>query len=288
MTASVDLPKDIFELLRTSDGPLTTKQVAQKACGSTSPKSIGTIESILEELLARGSVFEFPPERSGYGARFWWLNPVDWLAERILSTVKESGGRVTLRKLRESLRKWETRYFDEALGRLVRERKLFYLTVRFKYVLSYPPNPYDYLLPRQVTALKEVLERINRYRKNTLSVEDLRAFLNGSTVPETSPIKASARLSEDLLREWYNKDLPKRGGPSSIPIAWTWSHYESWCRSRKVDPDLGYFQDFLRSLGREGKVEFIPHSLTQSIPERESEISLRGHHGEVLYYWKWR
>jgi hypothetical protein len=90
------------------------------------------------------------------------------------------------------------------------------------------------------------------------------------------------------LREWYQKDLPKRGGLSSIPIPWTWSHYESWCSSNNVDPDLGQFQDLLRALGREGKVEFIPHSLTQSVPERESEIALRGPHGEVLYYWKWR
>ena len=288
MTTSADLSRDVFELLHGSHSPLTAKQVAQRALGSTSRENSERMAAVLRELTVQGKVFEFPPERSGYGTRFGTVKPSDSLAERILITVKEAGGRVTLRKVRERLRKWETPFFDEALGKLVRERKLFYLTVRFKYVLSSPPDPYDYLLPRQVTALKEVLERINRHRKNALSVEDLQAFLNGSSVLETPPRKASARLSENLLREWYQEDLPKRSGLSTIPIPWTWSHYDSWCRSNKVTPDLGQFQDLLRALGREGKVEFIPHSQTQSIPERESEIALRGPHGEVLYYWKWR
>ena len=142
----------------------------------------------------------------------------------------------------------------------MQEKKLFYLTVRFKYVLSYPPDPYDYLLPRQVTALKEVLERVNRHRKNALSVEELQAFLNGATGEKPPHPQASTRLSEDLLREWYHKDLPKRSGLSSIPIPWTWNHYESWCSSNKVAPDLAQFHDLLWHLNRAGKVEFIPHS----------------------------
>jgi hypothetical protein len=288
MTTSADLPKDVFELLRGSDVPLTTKQVAHKALGSSSSKNIETVGAALEELQGCGKVFEFPPERTGYGARFGHVSPADWLAQRIVSRVKETEGRLTLRQVRESLRKWETPYFDEALGKLVRERKLFYLTVRFKYVLSSPPDPYDYLLPRQVTALKEVLERINRHRKKALTIKEVQAFLNGSTVAETLPLQASAKPSEDLLREWYHEDLPKRGGLSSIPIPWTWSHYESWCQSNKVTPDLGQFQEFLWSLNRAGKIEFIPHSMTQSLPDKDCELALRGKHGEVLYYWKWR
>ena len=278
----------VAEILATSDQPLTTKQIVRKAFGSISQKNIERMGADLGDLLARGKVFEFPPERSGYGTRFGLVKPSDWLAERLLTVVQEAGGRLTLGQVGQGLRKWERPLFDEALGKLVNERKLFYLTVRFKYVLAYEPDPYDYLLPRQVTALKEILERINRHRKNALTIEEVRALLNDSTVTETSPIETSRSLSEDLLREWYTKDLPRRGGPSSIPITWTWSHYESWCRSRKVEPDLGEFQDFFWSLAREGKIEFISHSLTQSIPERESEISLRGHHGEVLYYWKMR
>jgi hypothetical protein len=287
MTTSADMPRDIVELLRASDVPLTAKQVAQKALGFSSSNNIERLEAVLEELKGCGKAFEFPPERTGYGPRFGHVSPAEWLAERIVSSVREAGGRLTLRQVRGSLRKWEAPYFDEALGKLVRDARLFYLTARYKYVLSHLPDPYDYLLPRQVTALREVLERINRHRKHALSVEELQAFLNGAGETETSPQHAG-RLSEELLREWYHKDLPKRGGLSSIPIPWTWNHYESWCRSNKVTPDLVQFQEFIWSLNRVGKVEFIPHSLTQNIPEREAEIALRGPHGEVFYYWKWR
>jgi hypothetical protein len=288
MTADPDTQKNIFELLRSSDGPLTAKQIAQKACGSTSHKNIETIGAIVGELISQGTVFDFPPERSGYGERFWYVNPTDWLAERIVTIVKEAGGRLTLPQVRESLRKWEVPYFDGALGKLISDKKLFYLTVRFKYVLSSPPDPYDYLLPKHVTALREILERINRHRKNALNIEVLQTFLNGPSLAEILPTQASGIPSEDLLREWYHKDLPKRGGLSSIPIPLTWNHYESWCKSNNAKPDVEQFQEFMRDLHRAGKIEFISHSMTQSLSERESELSLRGSHGEVLYYWKWR
>jgi len=288
MTADAELPKDISELLRRSDGPQTAKQVAQKAFGSASSEDIEKVTGVFDGLKTCGAAFEFPPERAGYGARFGLVSPADWLAQRIVTAVKEAGGRLTLRQVRESLRKWERQYFDEALGKLVKDGRLFYLTVRFKYVLSSAPDPFDHLLPRQVTALREILERINRHRKNALTIEVLQKFLNGPSPAEIIPTQASGIPSEDLLREWYQKDLPKRGGISSIPIPWTWSHYESWCRSNELTPDLAQFQDFLSSLYRAGKIEFISHSMTQTLSERESELSLRGQHGEVLYYWKWR
>jgi len=287
MTANTDLPKDILELLRRSDVPMTAKQVALKAFGSTSSKEIEKVTGVLEQLKTGGAAFEFPPERASYGPRFGLVSPTDWLAHRIITTVKEAGGRLTLRQVRDSLRKWETIYFDEAIGKLVKDERLFYLTVKFKYVLSSPPDPSDYLLPRQVTALREILERINRYRKTALTIEQLKTFLNGLDFVHV-PAAISGRPSEDLLREWYSKDKPRRGGLDSVPIPWTWSHYESWCNSHKARPDLEQFQDFMWQLHRAGKIELISHSMTQSLSELESEVSLRGQHGEVLYYWKWR
>ena len=101
MTTNPDERRDVVELLRTSDQPLTAKQVAQKAFGSDSQKTSERTAAVLGELAVQGKVFEFPPERSGYGARFGTVKPSYWVAERILSTVKEAGGRVTLRKVRE-------------------------------------------------------------------------------------------------------------------------------------------------------------------------------------------
>ncbi len=278
----------VLEFLKGSDRPLTPSQVAKEAFGLTSSKGIQAVAGVLEELRVNGDVFEYPSERTGYQIRFACIKPSDWLADKILSKVQQAGGRVTLRQLRESLRKWERPYFDEAMGQLVRDKKLFYLTVRYKYVVSSPPEPYDHLLPRQITTLREILERINRHRKNALTVDDLRTFLNGHNRAEISSFQASGKLSEDLLLEWYHKDLPKRGGLASVPIPWTWSQYKSWCISQNAKADLAKFQDFMRHLHRAGKIELIPHSMTQSLSEQESEVSLEGPRGEVFYYWKWR
>lgn len=288
MSASAERRKEILELLRGSDAPLTAKQIAKTALGSASATEMQSVSGALAELKVSGDAFEFPPERTGSEVRFWHTAPADWLGERIVSKLKDAGGRLTLRQARSSLRKWETRYFDQALGRLVKEGRLFYLTVRFKYILLSAPTPFDHLLPRQVTALKDILERVNRHRKGTLSLGELRAFLDGSQHVEVATIERSDQPSEDLLCEWYRKDVPRRGGLSSIPIPWTWGRYESWCLSGEVKPDLARFHDFMWSLHRAGKVEFIPHSMTQELSAREAELSLRGQHGEVLYYWKWR
>ena len=181
---------------------MTAKQVTLKAFGSTSSKEIEKVTGVLDQLKTGGAAFEFPPERAGYGPRFGLVSPSDWLAQRIVTTVKEAGGRLTLRQVRDSLRKWETIYFDEALGKLVKDEKLFDLTVKSKYVLSSQPHPSDYLLPIQITALRGILERINRHRKTALTIEELKTFLNGPKPPEVLPDKPSEQPSEDLLLEW--------------------------------------------------------------------------------------
>lgn len=288
MSDGNDQKDRILRLILESGSPISIKKVSEHVLGSSSKKKLELLQKDLLGLKTSGQIFEYLPERAGLGVRFGSVPPMDWLSNKIVTMVKEAGGRLTLRQVRESLRKWETHYFDEALGKLVKDGRLFYLTVRFKYVLSSPPDPSDYLLPRQVTALREILDRINRHRKNALTIEELKTFLNGPNLAEVLPVEASGQPSEDLLREWYHKDLPRRGGLASVPIPWTWSHYESWCISHKAKPDLGLFQGFMRDLYRAGKIEFISHSMTQTLSERESEVSLRGQHGEVLYYWKWR
>ena len=141
-----------------------------------------------------------------------------------------------------------------------------------------------YLLQRQVSALKEVIERINRHRKKSITLEEVRDLLNGSL--EVS--RTSCHITAALLRRWYDDDVVERGGVSTVPISWTWARYESWCRSHSLVPDLGHFHESFRGLQKSRKIELIPHSGTENLSERESEISLTNERGEVLYYWKWR
>ncbi len=288
MGEAFDDKQRILQLIRESDAPLSSKQVCKTILGSSGKKSIELVQKNLLDLKISGSIFEFPPERAGYEIRFGKVSPTDWLSNKIVTMVKKAGGRLTVTQVRNSLQKWEVGHFDESIGRLVKEGKIFYLTVRFKYLLSAPPSPFDHLLPRQVTAAREILERINRHRQRHLSMEELRTFLDGLADQTAAPTSGSLELTEELLHTWHEQDLPKRGGLTSIPIHWTWSHYEGSCKSGKVKPNLDYFQDFLRNLHRSGKIELIPHSMTQEIPKREMEISLRSQHNEVLYYWKWR
>ena len=287
MNHSNDQEDRILKLIRGSDSPISIKKLSEHIL-SSGKKEAGLLQNTVLSLKTSGQIFEYLPERAGLGVRFGSVPPMDWLSNKIVTMVKEAGGRLTLRQVRESLRRWETAYFDEAMGKLIKEGNLFYLTVRYKYLLSSPPDACDHLLPRQATALREILERVNLHRKNAITLKELRTFLNGPKLAEVLPGEASGQPSEDLLREWYHKDLPRRGGLASVPIPWTWSHYESWCISQRTKPDLGLFQGFMRDLYRAGKIEFISHSMTQTLSERESELSLRGQHGEVLYYWKWR
>ena len=277
--------ENILRLVRESDCPVSAKQVSGKASGSSTKKEVQIAQDLLRDLAVSGLVFEFPPERVGLAGRFGQVSPLEWVSNRITRLLNESGGRITQRQLRQKLYKWETRYLDTALGRLANDGRLFYLTVKFKYVLSYPPTPFDHLLPRQVTELRDILERVNRHRKRALSISDLKAFLDSS---ENQKNMVSQELTEELLNNWYKRDVLKRGGLTSIPIPWTWSHYEAWCKNRGLKPNLDRFQDFLWDLHRAGRIEFIPHSMTQELPEREAALSLRNRHGEVLYYWKWR
>jgi len=288
MNHSNDQEDRTLQLIRGSDSPISIKRLSEHVLSSSGKKGLGFLQNTLLSLKTSGQIFEYPPERAGRGARFGSIPPTDWLSNKIVTMVKEAAGRLTLRQVRESLRKWETGYFDEALGKLVKDGRLFYLTVRFKYVLSSPPNPSDYLLPRQVTALREILERVNRHRNKSLTIEEMRVFLDMGNLAKVSPVEDFGKPSEELLCEWYHKDLPKRGGLSSIPIPWTWVHYESWCSSNKLRPDLTQFQTLIWNLHRAGKIELISHSMTQSLSERESELSLKSQHGEVFYYWKWR
>jgi hypothetical protein len=288
MSNDNDRKERILQLMRESDSPLSIKQVSDGVLGSSGKKQIELIQNDLLDLKSSGQVFEFPPERVKGSIRFGHVSPANWLGPRIVDTVKAAGGRLTPKQVRGSLRQWETAYFDEAVGKLVKDGKLFYLTVRYKFLLSSAPEPFDHLLPRQVTALREILERVNRRRKKTVSLDELRAFLNGSDRSEVSAVEQSGKPTEELLREWYHEDLPRRGGLTSIPIPWTWARYESWCLSHSLKPDLSQLQDFMQGLYRDGKIEFVAHSMTQELSERELELSLRSQYGEILYYWKWR
>ena len=131
MTISRDERQSMLELIRSSDAPVTAKQVTHTTLGSSKQTEVNRVQDVLDDLKKTGGVFEFPPRQAGQAVRFGSVPPLEWVRERILNKIKSSGDRVTERLLRESLHKWEKRYYDDAIGGLVKERKLFYLRVQY-------------------------------------------------------------------------------------------------------------------------------------------------------------
>jgi hypothetical protein len=97
-----------------------------------------------------------------------------------------------------------------------------------------------------------------------------------------------AELTDKIWRRWYEKDLPRRGGVSTVPIPWTWRRYVQWCSDNGVRADSDQFLSTLRDLAQSGRIELVPHSLTHQLPPDEVKLCLRGECGETLYYWKWK
>lgn|GEM_PF-2786410 len=285
-TSRID-EQGLEEVVQTADVPLTAKRIAEAVLGSTRQKAAGEVEKVLERLQQFGRVHQFPPKQKGQAVRFASIPPAEWVERRILAKVTNGGGKVTEKQVREFLHKWELTIFDEAMGGLLRSGKLHCLTVRNKYVVSSAPTPFDYLLERQVASLKEILTRINRRRAKPLTFGELRAFLDGSSAQSNRRPVMTGELNEEMLRAWYDEDVPLRGGVTTVPIPWTWEHYVSWCKERGFRANLGQFHEFFRNLFLAHKIELIPHNRTHEIPPREAELALTSPGGEILYYWRW-
>jgi len=272
------------KVVRDAKAPLTPKHLAQVALGSSAPKKVQAAEKTLESLQESGSVYKFPPEQRGRPVRFGSCPPVQWVQRRILDKVRSTGGRVTEKQVKEYLRSWEVKLYDEAVSGLIGNGQLHRLALKRKYLVSSAPTPFDYLLGRHVTAVKEILDRINRKRAEPITLSQLRSFLDGNLDRPTPP----GDLTEEMIRAWYDKDVPLRGGVTSVPISWTWKHYVARCKEQGVDPDLSRFHQLLLNLSQSHRIELIPHSRTQEIPPEDVRLALTSPTGEVLYYWRWR
>ncbi len=278
----------LVQLVDNAGIPLTAKKVALAALGSAGARDVAAVEESLNRLQQAGKLHAFPPEQRGWAQRFYSVSPLEWVQDRILKRVEAGSGRVTQKQVKALLYKWEHKYCDEAVGGLIKEGKLHYLALRSKFLVLSPPTPFDYLLDRQVTALKEIVERINRRRSRPLTVDELRSFLDGDSAASSEQSSIPGRLTEDILRAWYDEDVPLRGGVTSVPIPWTWNHYVHWCKENGFQPELDRFQGLLKSLYEAGTIELIPHSHAHEIPSEEARVALSAPSGEVLYYWRWR
>jgi hypothetical protein len=278
----------LVNVVRSADVPLTPKRAALAAYRSASADSVEHVHQALVRLDRAHEVYEYPPERRGRAVRYGSVTPLQWVRRRILDRVEQGGGKVTEKQVRGHLHAWERRLYDHAVGGLINDGRLHRLTVRYRYLVTFVPAPFDYLPDRHVSSLKEILERINKRRAKPLSLEELRSFLNDTAVSGPSATVTSGKPTEEMLRGWHKEDVPKLGGMTSVPIPWTWGHYAAWCGEHHYRPDLATFHELLRELAESGKIVLIPHSQPHEIAQYEADLILHGERGESLYYWRWR
>jgi hypothetical protein len=277
--------QQIRDVLAGSDKPLNSAQIASAVFGSMKPAYMEQVEQALLELIRSKSAFEHPPLKRGQRKRFWKGSPAAVTEAKILRLLAGKH-RLTLRTVRDAIPTAYRGFFDEALGSLMRDKKVHPLTVgKTKYLLNRPPRPTEPLLRRHLVALKEIIERVNPHRKARLSVTDVVNFLDGSEIVFETGL--TPHIPEELISSWYKKDLARLMGSKSVPILWTWTRYENWCLEQGAEASLSAFQDRLKQLAHVGKIELVPHGRSEPIDPVELPIAIKTDLGELLYYWKW-
>lgn len=277
----------ILEILAGSDKPLISAQIVGALFGSKKQSCTDEVEQALLELIRSENAFEHPPRRRGERKRFWTESPTALTAARILE-ILATKERLTLRNVREAIPTSYRGFFDEALGSLMREKRVYPLTVgKVKYLLNRAPKPTEHLLRRHLTALKDIVEEVSRRRKAKLSVSEVMRFLDGCETVIEPGMPAPKQIPEKVMSSWYKEDLARLMGSKSVPIPWTWSRYEKWCREQRLEADLPGFHQMLRLLAHAGKIELVPHGMSQPIDPEELPIAIKTDRGELLYYWKW-
>lgn len=279
--------EQIRSALAVSDNPLNSLQIAHTVYGSKKPADVAGVDQALLELTACGDVFEHPPAKKGERKRFWNHPPQAWTRERILQRLAP-GKKTTLKSVRDAIPASYRPFFDEALGLLIAEGRVYsFFSGRYKYLLNRRPRAAEILSGGHLTALKAIISKLNPHRKDKLTVDNVLAFLDGHETflkPHPSSLK---EIPESVIYDWYKDDLAKLMGSKSVPIPWTWSRYENWCEGQGSTPDLADFHNRFKELARSGKIELVPHGMSEPVSAAELKIAIRTERGELLYYWKW-
>jgi|GEM_PF-2073432 len=274
--------------IETARAPVTAKQVSKEALRSEKRVHVSRCEIILKRLVADEIAFEHPPSRSRCPVRYWYKDVVSRLAEQVETIVSlHPDSPPTLVQVKNSFSKCDLPWFDEAVGILINQRRLFEIRCRRTRRLSAKiPTAELMLSASDLQHLDRVIRKTASCRRTTLTVDDLLRFLG--TSPDSSRKGAPPPLSESLLKAWYDQELPGLLGATSVPIPRTWERYKKWSIEQGMDPDLHAFHTVLERLAQEKTVELVPHSRSQPIPRNEQDLLMMGSHGETIYFWRWR
>ncbi|MDR4503395.1 MAG: hypothetical protein MRK01_01210 [Candidatus Scalindua sp.] len=268
--------KRIELLLSEAKSPLTLQEICRKVFQLKS--NLEHCTQTIQILLDAEKIFHYPSLRKNSKERYWHISPQQFVKNKIYRLFEKNCKDRTFKSVKGILHKWELEYFDEALGLLFRERNVF--------EIKYGRTRYLKGIQKLTT---ELSEWFNPVRNIKLTPAQWEAFLKGEKLPEmqTAPKKSKASLPEELIREWYQEDRHKRYGLETIPITWTGNRYLSWCEENGHEADIQVFNNRLKLLSQEGKVELTHHSMPDQIPESERKDLFEIRHGTIAYYWRY-
>ncbi len=277
----------ICEAVKESPTPITARQACNRVFGTEKRTQVTICETVLRKLVADGVAFKHPPIRRKSPARYWHKDLVSRVASQIEQIVYLNSDPPTVNHVRSRIGKCDLPWFDEAVGRLINENRLYEITYRRARRLSARVLKADRVLTASdLQFLGNIVTKTAPCRGMTLTVEDVLRFLErgpGASLEGPAPLT----LTESLLKEWYEEELPGLLGATSVPLPRTWNRYNEWCDANGTVPDLSAFHGILRRLAQDKAVELIPHSRSQPIPEGEKKILMKGPRGETIYFWRW-
>ncbi len=280
--------KAIREAVETAAAPMTASEVCKKVVGGKKRSSISLCETALKDLVEQGTAFEHSPIRSGYPARYWHKDGVSRVVAQIERIVADAPDPPTISQVKAKIAKADLLWFDEAVGRLINQSRLFEVSLkRARRLLCHRPKPENLLSETDIRDLNRVIRKTESCRQTDVKLHEILRFLEtGSGEVPTGP--RSPTLTESLLRQWYDEELPALRGATSVPLPSTWDRYKKWCVEKGAEPDLSALHDILQQLSQDGIVELVPHSRSHPIHESEHPVLMKGSHGETIYFWRWR
>ena len=270
--------KRIENTLSESKAPLTKQQICKRLFKSENDSLLKQCTQSLQTLLEETKIFTYPSLRKNSKERYWNISPYQHVKKKMYRLFEKDPKNQTFKSVKGTLSRWELEFFDEALGQLIRGKKIFELKFgRTRYLKGIN------------TLTTELLEWFNPFRNTKLTRVELETFLNGDTVQNAHEVQKRhhAALGDDMFRKWYEEDRHKRYGLETIPIKWTAGRYLSWCDKNNCVVDIEDFNKRLKTLNREGKVELTHHSMPDQIPEGERKDLFEINHGSIAYYWRY-
>ncbi len=256
--------------------PISTLQKELRANGHTVTEA--ELQLSMEDGEKAGQIFRHPPKHKGNKDRFHVVSALDYTQTKILAAVQ--GAMPTRKQLAEAVPSAYQRFLKKALDGLSAQGRVFrFKKGRYERFSAQKPRPTDLLSATQVNALEACVRIVSQARHQPLTMEALTEFLNGAAEPR--------QLDEVLLREWYEADLPRRHGISSIPIPWTWKRFVDWSSdvSPGARPSPDAFHEVLHRMADEHSIQLLPHNEINTVDRDEHAILPTTSDGEKAYYW---